>query len=202
MKQLFVSIEDIHIIGSANDLSEIVTVMDQSLQVIADYSEQLTGILHRYSSTIKGKQFQNTVETAKQLREEVYKAAVEMNNMQNQIVEYQYKINRFEDEVNDVAIPNHFEVTQAVINPETAEVQMTRSELERLVLLLEEYETVVYQQLRIINEKKDDIGNIWKDTQYMNFSEFIDELSVDLSNAIKVYDDFLSYLKERILELS
>lgn len=201
MKELYVNIEDIYIIGSANDLSEMVTAIDKSLQIIAEYSEQMTLKLSSYSGSIKGKQFQNTVQIALNLREKIYNAACELNGMQNQIVEYQNKVNRFEDMPGDIALPNHFEVTQMDVIPDADEIRMTKSEFVQLASMLDEYQSVVYQQLQLINEKKDEIGSIWRDSQYRDFAQFIEELSTELINELKVFDEFMSYLKERILEL-
>lgn len=201
MKELYVNIEDIYIIGSANDLSEMVTAIDKSLQIIAEYSEQMTLKLSSYSGSIKGKQFQNTVQIALNLREKIYNAACELNGMQNQIVEYQNKVNRFEDMPGDIALPNHFEVTKMDVLPDANEIRMTRSEFVQLASMLDEYQSVVYQQLQIINDKKDEIGSIWRDSQYRDFAQFIEELSNELVNELQVFEEFMQYLKERILEL-
>ena len=201
MKKLYENIEDIYIIGSASELTEMVTAMDNSLQIIADYSRQLTERFLKYSTTTKGKQFQNTVNTAMKLRDEVYDASMDLNEMQNQIVKYQNKINRYEDVTDFIAAPNYFEVTKTTVSPDVAEIRMTRTEMMSLVSMMEEYHAEVSSQLRFINEKKDDIGNIWRDSQYTDFAEFIEEISDKLQQGLKIYDDFVLYLKERILEL-
>ena len=97
MKKLYENIENIHIKGDISQLSEMVQTMDISLQNITDYSDKLSNYLEKYSNTNKGKQFEKVVKTSLNLRDKLYDASFELNCMQNQIVDYQNKIYRYED---------------------------------------------------------------------------------------------------------
>ena len=97
MKKLYENIEDINIKGGVSQLSEVIRAMDISLQNIADNSDQLTTYLVRYSAANKGSQFEKVVKVSSALRDKLYQASLELNDMQNQIVVYQNKIYRYED---------------------------------------------------------------------------------------------------------
>ena len=97
MKKLYENIEDIKIKGSVDQLSDIVRAMDISLQNIADNTDLLAGLLIKFSASNKGTQYEKVVNTAMQLRDEMFDASIELNEMQKQIVAYQNKVYRYED---------------------------------------------------------------------------------------------------------
>ena len=129
MKKLYENIEDIHIKGGVGQLSEVVKAMDMSLQNIADNTEQLTGYLAKYSSSNKGAQYEKLVNTSFRLRDKMFQASIELNEMQNQIVAYQNKIYRYEDMSENAAPPNPYLVTKRQVNVDTSVVQFNRSDM-------------------------------------------------------------------------
>lgn len=106
MRKLYENIEDIYIKGDPAQLTEAVTAMDISLQTISDATEYLSEQLVRYSGSNKGAQYQRVVTTVVEVRDELYLASIELNEMQNQIVAYQNKIFRYEDMAECAVAPN------------------------------------------------------------------------------------------------
>ena len=201
MKKLCENIEDINIKGSVSQLSEVVREMDVSLQNIADKTEQLTGYLEKYSSSNKGLQYQRVVDTSFRLRDEMIQASIELNELQNQIVAYQNKIYRYEDMSENAPAPNPYLVTKRQVNVDTSVTQFRRSDMIELVAALRNYSEQVYNHIYRINQKKNNIAYFWMDTQYDAFADFIDIITKKIVDAIKVYEEYVIYLEEKIKEL-
>lgn len=203
MKKLYENIEDINIKGGVSRLSEMVTAMDISLQNMAENTEQLTMQLIRYSSSNKGTQYEKVVNTTMKLRDELYQASMDLNEMQNQIVAYQNKIYRYEEMSESAVKPYPYLVNRNQnVNVETSVVQFSRTEMMNVAALLNNYGEKVFHQLRTINQKKNSIAMVWCDSQYEDFAEFIDGVTKSVLDALKEYKDYVIYLEGKIKELS
>lgn len=201
MKKLYENIENIHIKGDVSQLSEVVTAMDISLQNIAEYTERLTGQLAKYSVSNKGSQYEKVVNTSMALRDVLYHASMDLNEMQNQVVKYQNKIYRYEDRLESAQRPNPYLVTKSHVNVETSEVQFNRSEMVKVRQMLRNYGEKVFYHTRTINEKKNMIASVWRDAQYNDFAEYIDGVIRNIVEALKVFEEYVLYLEEKIKEL-
>lgn len=201
MKKLYENIENINIKGGVDQLSDIVRVMDVSLQNIADNSEQLVGYLSKYSSSNKGLQFEKVTLTASKLRDMLFDASYELNEMQNQIVTYQNKIYRYEDMAQAAVSPNPYLVTKRPIMVDKTAVQFSRSDMIQVVAVLRNYSEKVYHHLKQINRKKNEAALIWLDSQYKDFASFVEMVTKNVINAIRTYEEYVIYLEEKIKEL-
>lgn len=202
MKKLYERIEDINIKGGVDQLSEVVRAMDVSLQNIADNTDQLVGYLVKYSASNKGAQYEKVVKTSLELRDEMFEASVELNDLQNQIVAYQNKIYRYEDMAESAQQPNPYLVTKRQISVDTSIVQFNRSDMLNVAAALRNYSERVFHHIKTINDKKNSIASVWRDTQYNDFAEFVSEVTKNVVNAIKVFEDYVIYLEEKIKELN
>ncbi len=202
MKKLYENIEDINIKGGVSQLSEVIRAMDISLQNIADNSDQLTTYLVRYSAANKGSQFEKVVKVSSALRDKLYQASLELNDMQNQIVVYQNKIYRYEDLPENAPAPNRYMVSRRTVTVSTSEVKFTRTDMMNIVAALRNYSERVYHHIKTINEKKNSIAAVWNDSQYDSFAEFIDSITSNIVEGIKVYEEYVIYLEEKIKELN
>ena len=201
MKKLYENIEHINIKGGIGQLSEVVRVMDDSLQNIADYTDQLTGYLSKYSSTNKGSQYDKVVKTSLALRDELFQMSQELNDMQNQIVIYQNKMFRFEDMQEMAPMPNPYLVTKKQISVDTSVMQFNRTEMLEVATTLRNYHEHVSHHMRIITENKNSIASVWNDPQYDDFAEFIDGINQNVHEALKVFEEYVIYLENKIEEL-
>lgn len=202
MKKLYENIEDIKIKGSVDQLTEIVRAMDIALQNIADNSDKLAYMLIKFNASNKGAQYKKVVDTAIQLRDEMFEASTSLNEMQNQVVAYQNKIYRYEDMASAGQTPTPYLVQKRQITVDASVVQFVRSDMMRISAVLRNYSECVYQHIKTINEKKNAAKAIWQDSQYNDFSEFIDGVIRSVISAIKVYEDYVVHLEERIEELN
>lgn len=202
MKKLYKNIEDINIKGGVDQLSEMVRAMDISLQNIADNTDRLVGYLIKYSASNKGVQYEKVVNTSTQLRDEMFEASMELNDMQNQIVEYQNKIYRYEDMAESAQRPNPYLPARRQISIDTSIVQFNRSDMLNVAAALRNYSEIVFHHIKKINEKKNSLAAVWRDTQYDDFAEFIGEVTTNVVDAIKQFEDYVIYLEEKIKELS
>lgn len=202
MKRLYENIEDIDITGSPENLTELITDIDNSMQEIASETEQLTGILINYSEAIKGEQFKKALETVLLLSDTLCEASRELNRMQNEIVEYQKKIFRFEEMNVCAAMPNRYLVERVMVNADSLAHRYELADLIALENNLNDYSEDVSLFMGKLKEAKDSIAAIWKDSQFYLFSDFVDELCVEITTALKKFDDYSAYLNEKIKELN
>lgn len=203
MKKLYENIEDIYIKGGAGQLTEVISSMDISLQNISQGTETIYGLLMKYSSTNKGAQYEKVVNTTNSLREKLYDASLQLNEMQNEVVAYQNKIYRYEDMSESASAPNQYLVERTgSVNVDTSAVQFTLADMLELSGALKEYSEAVIYHLKNIVDGKNNIGSVWQDTQYNDFSEFIETICTETVEGLKVFDDYVEYLDEKIKELS
>ncbi len=196
------NIEDIHIKGNPLQLTEVITTMDEALQSVCQSTEEITSLVVRYSASNKGHQYEKMTATLIKLRDEMYEASIQLNEMQNQIVEYQNKVLRYEDLSQSASLPNKHTVSRSSINVDNTEVQFRLPEMIEVSNGLNSYSESVYHNMLNIVRGKNDIAAIWQDTQYNDFAEFIDELSMESLSALKVFGEYIAYLDEKIKELS
>lgn len=201
MRKLFDHIEDIHIKGTAAQLTRAVTAMDDSLQDIASATEQLAGYLLRYSNTNQGIQFAKAVEAVVKLSKILFDASLELNEMQNEVVRYQNKIYRYEDMSQSAAKPNKHTVQKVNISMVSTSVQFSMTDMANLVKSLESYFGYVLQQGNTLVNKKNQLAGIWLDSQYKTFSDFIDEVVGVMKQALKKLDEYRMHLDAKLKEL-
>ncbi len=202
MKKLYMNIEDIFIKGNPLQLTEVITTMDEALQNVCQATEDITNLVIRYSTSNKGHQFEKMCSTLIAFRDEMYEASLQLNEMQNQIVEYQNKVLRYEGLSESASVPNKHTVNRGSINVDSTEVQFLLPEMMEVFNGLNNYSEAVYHNMRSIVRGKNDIATIWQDSQYNDFAEFIDGLSMDSLEALKVFGEYVAYLDEKIKEMS
>jgi len=202
MKKLYENIEDVNIKGGISQLSEVVTAMDISLQNIADSTDRLTGILGKYSSANKGTQYEKVVNTSMELRDVLFQASFELNDMQNQIVVYQNKLYRYEDMNESAQKPNPYLVEKHQVSVDTTAVQFNKSDMLNVSSALKNYSQSVMYHLKTIMDKKNMIAGVWRDSQYKDFAEFVDGVARTIVDAVKKFEEYYLYLEEKIKELS
>ncbi len=203
MKKLYERIDDIDIKGDISQLTEMVTTIDIALQNVAEQTDNLTMNLVRYSASNKGTQYEKIVDHTIALRDKLSEASLELNDMQNQIVDYQNKVYRYEDRNESAAKPHLYLVnTNQSINVETTVVKFEKEEMRQVVALLNNYYQTVFFQMRTIFQKKNDIEMVWRDSQYRDFASFIDMVVRTVKEALKEYQEYARYLDGKIKELS
>ena len=198
MKKLYERIEDINIKGGLEPLSEVLTVMDSALQNIAAYTDKLVKHLVKFNATNMGKRYENVVSNSLRLRDDLFDASYQLNDMQNQIVAYQNKIYRYEG-MAELAEKRHpYLVTKADVTVTNSGIQFNKTDMIELVTLLRNYSEGVYNQLRKKKKKKEEIAEVWQDSQYKDFAEFVDRVIRKVFGTIKIFEDFVLELEARI----
>ncbi len=108
----------------------------------------------------------------------------------------------YEDTSSRAQSPNQYHVTKRRISTESGIVKFEKNEMIMVNSTLKNYSEKVKHYIHVVKEKKEAIGNIWRDRQYKDFSEFIDSLIIEIHNGFKVYDEYTLLLDNKIKELS
>ena len=87
------------------------------------------------------------------------------------------------------------------ISTDVSQVQFHRDEMLQLVASLKNYGNSVLHHVKNINEKRNAAGRIWRDTQYRDFSAFVDDVTRSVQNALKEYEGYIREVEEKIKEM-
>lgn len=202
MKKLYVNIEDIHIKGGPNQLTEVVTRMDNALQKLSQETEDITAWVARYSISNKGSQYEKMAKALADLRNKLYDSSQQLNEIQNEIVLYQEKVMRYEGISGSPTTPNKYIVSRANIHVDTTEVHFILSEMNDLKSRLNSYCEMVYYGIQDIVRGKNEIAQVWLDTQYNDFSEFVDEINMESLKSLSIFREYLEYLDTVLKEVT
>lgn len=203
MKRLYENIENINIKGDVSNLSNHVTTTDREFQNIAIATDNLCRELMKYSSSNKGKQYEKVVSTSIDLRNKLFQVSEELNDMQNQLVRYINKVIVYEDMNGSAQRTNPYLVTKkSNISVDTKDVKFEKIEMMHILNVLKQYSSSIRIVINRIFHEKNEIGSIWIDRQYQDYSMFIDDVVKNVDNALKVFDEYVVYLEEKIKELS
>lgn len=201
MKHLYENIENIYIKGGPEILTEAITDIDITLQNVTSGTEQLAVILLKFSNTNKGQQYQRVVNTLRELRKILFQASFEMNQMQNEVVQYQNKIFRYEGLTESAAHPNEYMVREINVDVDVTSTQFSGIEMTEVQESLAAYSEAVRYYIGNLVTSKNQLGTYWQDPQYYDFSDYIDEIVKQIEDALKDFDDYVQFLQEAIKEL-
>ena len=202
MRILRVNIEDIHIRGNISQLSEVVTSIDDVIQRISQETESIMSVILRYSSSNSGKQYEKMAETMMALGNFLYDSSLQINMLQNEIVEYQNKVMRYEEVSFIGAAPKKLLIQRANLDLKSKDIKFELNQMNSLVAGLSKYSASVYYQMQELIKLKNDASHFWVDSQYREFAEFIDEISMKTMDSLKSFGEYVDYLKQKIKELS
>ena len=202
MKHLYENIENIYIKGGPDILTEAITNIDLMLQNIAGGTEQLAGILLKYSNSNKGYRYQAVINTLCVLRAVLSQASLEMNQMQNEVVLFQNKIYRYEGLAETGVSPNEYLVREIMVDVDTSSTQFSRDEMIEVHASLTAYSEAIRYYTGDMVTAKNQLGAYWIDPQYNDFSDYIDEVVNYIESALKDFDDYVLALQDAIKELS
>lgn len=201
MKKLYVNVDRCEVMGGAQALAPIVQEMDRRLQEFASETERMKGVLFKFYSTNSSEQFQKAATSIYNLSEFLVEAAEQLNEMQNQIVKYQNAIARYNDNSYSFAAPNAHNVKKVRIDINTNHFQFTYDDMIYVNQSIQKYTNDARDTVKHLKANKEEIGSIWKDPQYRDFSDFIDDIVSKAENSISVLEEYSRYLDRKITEL-
>lgn len=203
MKRLDERIMDIDIRGGAGMLTDIVKQIDISMQTVSQNTEDMYDIAVKYSGSNVGQQYDKMVKTLNIFREILFTASIEVNDIQTQLVNFQNKIYRYEDLNQFETIPNpHLVERRKEIAVDVRSIKFSENEMRELSNCLKIYCEAVSVEMKKIVFGKNNLANVWRDTQYDDFSVFIDGISQTAEEGIKEFADYVEYLDSKIKELA
>ena len=202
MKRLYENIEDINIKGSPSELYSAVTAMDITLQSIAEGTERLFTIVSKYTASNSGVQYNKMMDRIYQLRDILLRSSEELNVMQNEVVAYINKVFRYEGMAETATKPNTYMVQKASVSVNTDGMKFILSDMLDVESALTEYSETIYSLAVRLNDEKNQLASIWNDSQYADFSSFLESVCREIIDALKTFDDYRLSLEEKIKELS
>ena len=202
MKKLYISVERCDVIGGAEALSPMVTNMDIRLQELASETERVKGVLFKFAGHNSSDQYKKAAVSVYQLSEKLYEDSEALNEMQSQIVKYQIAIARFNEKGTGFSSPNRHNVQKVKIDVQTNHFQFTLNEMIEVNNSIQKYVTDARSTLNILKSNKEQIGSIWKDPQYKDFSEFIDGIISATQKSLADLEAYHVHLQTKIKELN
>lgn len=201
MKKLYVNVDRCEVMGGAQALAPIVQEMDRRLQEFASKTETIKGVLFKFVNTNSSEQYKKAATAIFNLSTSLVEKAEQLNDMQSQIVNYQNAIARYNDNSYSFAAPNAHNVKTVRIDADTNHFQFTHDDMIYVNQSIQKYANDARDTVKHLKANKEEIGSIWKDPQYKDFSEFIEEIVSKTENGISVLEEYSRYLDRKIMEL-
>lgn len=201
MKKLYINVDRCEVIGGAPALSPIVSEMDRRLQELASETASMATVLLKFSGSNSSEQYEKATVAVYNLSEELYMESDELNKMQHEIVKYQESITKFNDKSDSFSSPNAHNVQKVQISVDTNHFQFTHEEMVYVNQSIQKYTSDARDTLKRLTSNKEAIGEIWRDPQYGDFSDFIDEVVSKTDKSISVLEEYSVYLARKISEL-
>lgn len=200
MKKLYVNVDRCDVTGGAQALTPIVTDMDRRLQELAGETETMKGELLRFLSANTSEQYQKAAVAVANLSEYLFSASEQLNDMQHQIVRYQDAMARFNDRSDSFGAPNAHNVRKVQVDVATQRMQFTYEDMIHVQQSVQKYVLDARDSVKKLQANKESIGSIWRDPQYRDFSDFIDEIASKTGTAIATLEAYAAHLAQRIKE--
>jgi len=197
---LFENIEDANIKGGPQELGVIISKMDLCLQDIADKTNKMSNVFQQLSANLKGRQFEKAVESVSLLSKYLQNCVEKMNGMQRSVADYQNRLSRFEGLSEDASY-NEIDITPVQTSVETAEVSFSAEQWVQVYNGICTYCASITESLQRLVHDKNETGEIWNDSQYDVFSDFIDTAVVEIESKVKILEEYSQHLKEELAGL-
>ena len=81
-------------------------------------------------------------------------------------------------------------------------MQFNLAEMMSVSAELRNYCDAIAYHTQNLLDSKDQAATIWLDSQYTIFAQFIDDVCKEIFSALKVFDDYILVLEEKIKELN
>lgn len=198
MKKLYVNIEKVKITGGPKELYSVINVTDVSLRNMSEKTGKMIEFLSKYSENNKGIQFEKLINSTMRLRDDLCDASYEINDMLIQVVKFVNKLNQYEDSYETIPLPNQYTISKSQISSDVGSFQFGYDEMLEVERECREFREDIYQNIKNVNTKKNNIASIWMDPQYDDYSDFIQDITSKIVTALKVYDEYLQHLDDKI----
>ena len=193
-KKLYVNVDRCEVVGGADALTPIVQEMDRRLQELASETEAMKAALFKYANTNESPQYKKCAVNIYQLSNFLYEASGQLNDMQLQIVKYQVAMARYNDKSSSYATPNPHTVKQIVLTQDSTTWKFTYEEMLYVDRCIEKYTKIARDTIKHLHSNNEAIGAIWRDPQYRDFSDFINEIVTATLNSVTVLEEYATYL--------
>ncbi len=197
-RKLYINIEKIRINGDISALSQPVINIDKCLQELTNETIKLRNMLYKYYDDNASNQYKKAIESSNNLAKKLTLESKALNELQTEIVRLQENMIRFNDKKQYIA--KHFGYYVMSINiPEKSGV--FRAVVKDLVTInngIMRYINGVGNGVKKIKADKASIGMVWKDPQYVLFSNRIDEICHILNVHMNVLQEYSGYLNNKI----
>ena len=186
--------------GEIRTLTSVVTQMGQRMQEVSIETENMKTTLLKYMSSNLGKQYDKAAKATLVLSEILYSASIEVNQLQNDIVDFQNKSYRFEEMSEHAVKPQPHLVQKAPVQVIKTMFYFGRDEMIVVANAIHKYCSNTQSIFKILVQNVNEIGRIWVDPLYNEFRENIYELVNKSSRYFNDLEDYARHLDMKIKE--
>lgn len=174
-------IEYAHIKGKPDEIYDVVTNIDKSMNDLADKTYEMKQLFLKINSSNAGDTFHKASDAMEKLSKRVKGISEELNNIQNDVCSYiENNCNGYEGRSSSFPRRKMTEFSIAKNIASTSELEYSRENINELLLKFKTYATTLKDTIDKIEKAKERIGNIWCDPQYEKFSSYIENSMHDL----------------------
>ena len=182
------------------DVYDVVIKINKRISEYMDYTTRIISDLKRYEMT--GNQLDHASKEIKQFSIRMAEYKNEIYKVESHIYKYCEKINKYE--ARKIYLPKPYKFNDVVANIDVNN-KIIKLELSKLKKILEEIKMYLEKGrdfMKKIRAEKNNIGSIWNDLLYNDFSKFIDYLESDfMGRTYSAFDTYCNYFALKIREL-
>lgn len=198
--RLYVNVQRADIQGGADALCPIVQEMDKRLQELAQETENIKEIMLKFQTSNSSDQYDRACNVISAFSNFLFDKSEELNDMQVQIVEYQNSTNRYNEKSGCFSNPNSHDVRKVIVDVDVQHFQFTLDEMRYVNQSIETYIKNAEDISNQLLNNKNEVGSIWRDPQYEDFSQFIDEVVTATKQSLTIVNDYSIHLNQQIAE--
>ena len=202
MKKLYSNIEEVRIVKDPNEVGKIITDMDKCVEQLAQATAKMTSVLAKYAGSNLGVQYDKASKAAVALYKSIKAYAVEINDVQNQVDRMIAKICEYDDRRKTSPAPRKSNIGELRVDVNRTPAVFTVCEMTIVRDTLANYVSKTQEEIDKLLRCKENVGAFWKDRQYRDFSDMIDQLGAMVKPQLAALREYAQYLAGKIKGLA
>lgn len=190
-------IDEIKIIGKPEQLTAIITDIDNDIVALNHNTEDLKKILFRYNDANSGMKYSDVINAITNLSKCIYENSIIINNWRNDIAEFQNRVERYE---RGRMISSFKKASVQKINIQ-ANTQNTLIPIDVLKSIFQSINRYIESTNKIIakfNAQKRNMGLRWKDKCFKQFDLQTTEFTNTIIKELKKLAEYSKQIERRL----
>ena len=190
-------IDEIKIIGKPEQLTAIISDIDNDIVVLNHNTENLKKILFKYNDANSGTKYSEVITAVTNLSKCIYENSIIINNWRNDIAEFQNRVERYE-RGRSISTTKKSNVQKINIQANTQTTFIPLDVLKSIFKSINQYVETTNKVINKFNMQKRNMGLKWKDKCFMQFDKQTTEFTNTIAKELKKLSEYSSQIERRL----